>query len=72
MDSFSQSKLLVEFCEEHLIDANTFSRNYRNCYQALKECLVKQVSLRGHGQPIIVGLSAPQGAGKTTLVEFFK
>lgn len=72
MDSSAPSKLLLKFCEEHAIAVDAFSRNFESCYKKLIEFLVHQASLCHFQQPSLVGLVAPQGAGKTTLVKFFK
>jgi len=72
MDSSAPSKLLLKFCEEHSIANSAFSRNFENCYKKLIEFLVHQASLSHFPPPFLVGLVAPQGAGKTTLVKFFK
>ncbi len=72
MDNLSTSNLLQIFCEAQLIDPNAFSRNYQNCYQKLIECLLEQAALSRSTHSLLVGISAPQGAGKSTLVQFFK
>lgn len=65
---YSQN-LLRNFCDSNRLNFNSFQDNYRRSYYPLINSIVQWKKKRRSTQASIVGLSAPQGAGKTTLMK---
>ncbi len=63
---------IESFCQSHKISFQTFLKNYQRVYYPVIQNILNFVRQRNHNKPPIIGLNAPQGAGKTTLVALIK
>ncbi len=74
-DLQDEKSIVEQFCGRHRIEFTAFFASYQSVYSKLLSSIILRINekqSKDKGQPLIIGIAAPQGAGKTTLTQLFK
>jgi len=66
------SEQIKSFCQLNGIEFSPFKKNYQQAYYPLIKQILKWQTNKAKSSSPIIGLNAPQGAGKSTLVNLIK